>query len=875
MKLKHLFLAAFAAVATLFTSCEKEEDLGAANVSVEKAAITLEAGEGSETITFTATRDWTLTCPDWIAPSAKNGKASASKQTVTISVEENKGNDRTGDVVISIGLAKATVSVTQKGAMGQYQAEEGDGSKDKPFNVAQAVDAVKNLTWTDKDNYEKVGPYYVRGKVVSIKDAFSAEYGNGTFTISDDGTADGAQFTCYRVYYLENKKWVEGNTQIQVGDVAVIYGELMYYGTGADGKSRVAENVQKGSYLYSLNGETKPTGGVEVDYNNAPATTVADLISKKDETTYYKLTGKVSRFNATYCSFDLTDETGTIYVYSVANKDEWASKIQNDATVTLAGKYKLYKKSDGTEQNEIVDAYILSCEGGTPAIDPNTAPDITVADLIAKNDEENYYKLTGTVSKFNKTYCSFDLTDATGTIYVYSVANKADWVDKIADGATVVLAGQYQLYKKEGKEDQPEIINAIIISCEGGTQQQDSEPKGSGTLADPYNAAKALEVAKALEGGAKTENDVYIAGKIASVKYTFSADYGTATFDISDDGTTSVTTFTCYSVYYLDNRAWVEGDTQIAVGDDVIICGKLVNYKDKSGNLTPETASKEAYIYSLNGETNGGEVYVPVNVKSFKQTVDGFTASWDAYEGATGYVWMIFDETQLVAEEEPAKVARRLVPGLRDGEEEEGEAEPHGYGYTEDTSVAISFGYTDEEGYFLLENFEVGMTYYILVIALGEEDGEGYYEDLSEGYASFVARDMSQSGDETEVVIDIAQIAAAKNWANGTQYLSVEVDGVKATVSGGGNSGKFYTSGNQWRLYQTENATLSFSSEKTIVAVSIEYVSYNTGVLLTSEGSVVTSGQTVTQCTSFLVGNSESGVANGQARVTKMTVTVK
>ena len=802
MKFKHLFLAAFAAVAMVFTSCNKEEDLGAANVSVEKATITLESGEASETITFTATRDWTLTCPDWIAPSAKNGKASASKQTVTISVEENKGNDRSGDVVISIGLAKATVSVTQKGAMGQYQAEEGDGSKDKPFNVAQAFDAVKDLTWTDKDNYEKVGPYYVRGKVVSIKDAFSAEYGNGTFTISDDGTANGAQFTCYRVYYLENKKWVEGNTQIQVGDVAVIYGELMYYGTGADGKSRVAENVQKGSYLYSLNGETKPTGGVEVDYNNAPATTVADLISKKDETTYYKLTGKVSRFNATYCSFDLTDETGTIYVYSVANKDEWASKIQNDATVTLAGKYKLYKKTDGTEQNEIVDAYILSCEGGTPAIDPNTAPDITVADLIAKNDEENYYKLTGTVSKFNKTYCSFDLTDATGTIYVYSVANKADWVDKIADGATVVLAGQYQLYKKEGKEDQPEIINAIIISCEGGTQQQDSEPKGSGTLADPYNAAKALEVAKALEGGAKTENDVYIAGKIASVKYTFSADYGTATFDISDDGTTSVTTFTCYSVYYLDNRAWVEGDTQIAVGDDVIICGKLVNYKDKSGNLTPETASKEAYIYSLNGETNGGEVYVPVNVKSFKQTVDGFTASWGAYEGATGYVWMIFDETQLVAEEEPTKVARRLVPGLRDGEEEEGdEPEPHGYGYTEDTSVAISFGYTDEEGYFLLENFEVGMTYYILVIALGEEDGEGYYEDLSEGYASFVARDMSQSGDETTVTFTKDQLAAAA--ANGAK---VEMDSAISFTNSTDYGSNTVT---ELRIYKGKTLTIS------------------------------------------------------------------
>lgn len=755
MKFKHLFLAAFAAVAMVFTSCEKEDDLGAANISVEKAAVTLEAGEGSETITFTATRDWTLTCPDWIAPSAKSGKASSSKQSVTISVEENKGNDRTGDVVISIGLAKATVSVTQKGAQGQYQAEEGDGSKDKPFNVAQALDAVKNLTWTDKDNYEKVGPYYVRGKVVSIKEAFSAEYGNGTFTISDDGSADGAQFTCYRVYYLENKKWVEGNTQIQVGDVAVIYGELMYYGTGADGKSRVAENVQKGSYLYSLNGETKPTGGVEVDYNNAPATTVADLIAKGDETTYYKLTGKVSRFNATYCSFDLTDETGTIYVYSVANKDEWASKISNDATVTLAGKYKLYKKNDGTEQNEVVDAYILTCEGGQPAVDPNAAPDITVAEIIAKGDEENYYKLTGTVSKFNKTYCSFDLTDATGTIYVYSVSNKADWVEKITDGATVVLAGQYQLYKKEGKEDQPEIVNAIIISCEGGTQQQNSDPKGSGTLEDPYNAAKALEVAKALEGGAKTENDVYIAGKIASVKYTFSADYGTATFDISDDGTTSVTTLTCYSVYYLNNRAWVEGDAQIAVGDEVIICGKLVNYKDKSGNLTPETASKEAYIYSLNGET------------SIEQSpVFGVASqSVNVGAGATSATVKVTGNVAWTASSENAMVSPASGTGAAD--------------------ITVSFAAnTDTEN---------AKTYTVTVSTTADVATKSFTVTITQGKAS--------SGDETTVTFTKEQLAAAA-----CKGAKVEMDDV---ISFTNSSDYGTTAVTELRIYKGKTLTIS------------------------------------------------------------------
>lgn len=34
-------------------------------------------------------------------------------------------------------------------------------------------------------------------------------------------------------------------------------------------------------------------------------------------------------------------------------------------------------------------------------------------------------------------------------------------------------------------------------------------------------------------------------------------------------------------------------------GDEVIICGKLVNYK---GN-TPETAANNSFIYSLNGKT--------------------------------------------------------------------------------------------------------------------------------------------------------------------------------------------------------------------------------------------------------------------------------
>ena len=126
----------------------------------------------------------------------------------------------------------------------------------------------------------------------------------------------------------------------------------------------------------------------------------------------------------------------------------------------------------------------------------------------------------------------------------------------------------------------------------------DKEAGGIGTIDSPLTPNYANIYAGSLEKDASTEEDVYVKGKIASIKYEFSAQYGTATFFISADGKDEYT-FQCYSVYTLENKPWVEGNTQIKVGDEVIICGKVTNFK----GTTPETASKQAYIYSLNGVT--------------------------------------------------------------------------------------------------------------------------------------------------------------------------------------------------------------------------------------------------------------------------------
>ncbi|MBO4800444.1 MAG: hypothetical protein J5545_01100 [Bacteroidaceae bacterium] len=121
----------------------------------------------------------------------------------------------------------------------------------------------------------------------------------------------------------------------------------------------------------------------------------------------------------------------------------------------------------------------------------------------------------------------------------------------------------------------------------------------------PLTVASVLEKAGKLDKGASSDQDVFVKGKISQIKYTFSAQYGTAQFSISDDGKTE-NEFLCYGTYYLGNRAWADGDTQIAVGDEVIVKGTVTNY-----NGTLEMANKANYLYSLNGKTDGGDTPGP------------------------------------------------------------------------------------------------------------------------------------------------------------------------------------------------------------------------------------------------------------------------
>ena len=173
---------------------------------------------------------------------------------------------------------------------------------------------------------------------------------------------------------------------------------------------------------------------------------------------------------------------------------------------------------------------------------------------------------------------------------------------------------------------------------EGGSGDIPSgEAKGSGTEADPYNAIAAIQYAKSLGADVESVNDVYVTGVISSIKYTYSSDYGTATYSISDDGKAE-NEFTVYGSYYLNNQPWKDGDTQIEKGDVVVVCGKVVNYK---GN-TPEFVTKKNWLVSISKSTGGGDTPEPPTPGPGGDTVtdlvNGDFESWVSDTEPTGWL---------------------------------------------------------------------------------------------------------------------------------------------------------------------------------------------------------------------------------------------
>ncbi len=143
------------------------------------------------------------------------------------------------------------------------------------------------------------------------------------------------------------------------------------------------------------------------------------------------------------------------------------------------------------------------------------------------------------------------------------------------------------------------------------------------------SVADALTVIEDLADGAKTESDYFVQGYIISISSIDTGSYGNATFVIADtkDAEEGLTVYRAYS---LNNQMFTSED-EIAVGDQVVVFGKLQKYV-KNSVVTPEIA-QGCYIYEI---TEKAPVVEPANVYSIAGSLESlFGATWDPAATAT------------------------------------------------------------------------------------------------------------------------------------------------------------------------------------------------------------------------------------------------
>lgn len=201
-----------------------------------------------------------------------------------------------------------------------------------------------------------------------------------------------------------------------------------------------------------------------------------------------------------------------------------------------------------------------------------------------------------------KYYISEDGT-TTNQFYVYNGyagpnRTKFSGEDALKPGDEVVICGKVDNY--QGTKEF--LVGNYIVSLngQGGTTTPDTptgEAKGTGIEADPFNSVAANNLATSLGSGEVSDKEYYIKGKIQEIKDQFAAQFGNATFYIADDENSQK--FLIFRTYYFGGEKWKEGDGQLKIGDEVVVCAKLINYM---GN-TPET-NQGGKLISVNGKTS-------------------------------------------------------------------------------------------------------------------------------------------------------------------------------------------------------------------------------------------------------------------------------
>ena len=558
-------------ITAVTTSCSTDDDpiyLDGLRISSSYVAIPQDGGTAD--ITITANSDWAFVSQKWI--SGKDTLEAVTPQWLTVSATEGAAGENT--ITFS---AEATLD----GRNCELLVES--AGKTQRINIIQGLSVVSEATCAEVIAGPDSKNYRVKGTVTSIANTV---YGNWYL---DDGTGQ------IYIYGTLDKKGNDGKNNsiddwgIEVGDVVTVEGPKTTYNGTVELVNVTVINIKK-SLVKIEEGATNAFDANGGDFTVRLSVSGDGPFVSIDEEAREWL-GITSMVN--------TDSTVNISFHVAANSDEQArnatiefTSSNSSASSTVTATVSQMGLS-GTLTNpfSVADA-IAYCQTLTAA----TTNDFFVKGIVSKVDGAfgSYGNATFWISDdgvFND--------DKTKDFEAYRVLylGNQNWAEghaNISVGDEVLICGKLTNYNGTSETSSKA---AYVYSINGVT----TDDNGIGSLAYPFNIAGAMAAIDASYSG-----NAFVKGIISKIENNGEfGSYGNATFWISDDGAYNddkTKDFEAYRVLYLGNRNWTEGDTQIAVSDNVILCGQLTKY-----GSTYETASKKAYIYSLNGVTGEEE----------------------------------------------------------------------------------------------------------------------------------------------------------------------------------------------------------------------------------------------------------------------------
>jgi hypothetical protein len=315
--------------------------------------------------------------------------------------------------------------------------------------------------------------YYVKGWVKKLASKHAdgiSQFGNALFYIVDSKDNTEEDFYAYQVYGLNGEK-ITNPEAVAVGDYVVIYGELTNYNGTYETVGKGAAHIWKSTNPALSGGDNpgneNPTEVVgDGSFENPYTANDVRLLNNANAGKYWvkaHIVGQINGKSISGAEFSApfsgsTNDDGSVNSYNtnilIANSaDETNSgncvpvQLPNGALrtglnlvqnpdldgveVLIYGSLEAYFGAAGVKNPEY--AKVGNKEFG---VNPNveqkepTAKVVTIKEFInAPESPEVYYELTGVISGLSAggnavVYGNFDLSDETGTVYVYGLTKE-------------------------------------------------------------------------------------------------------------------------------------------------------------------------------------------------------------------------------------------------------------------------------------------------------------------------------------------------------------------------------------------------------------------------------------------------------------------